>query len=167
MADYGVREEASSSAMLQNVRALLGEIASRAEACEDARVVPVESIRALRDAGFLGGFKPAQYGGGELTPRTMFQAAAEIATVCASTAWVAQLLAVHSHAIAYYDPRLQEEIWGADPDALVGSSVAPVGKVTPVEGGYRLSGRSEEHTSELQSLMRISYAVFCLKKKKK
>src|SRR3546814_1122668 len=31
-------------------------------------------------------------------------------------------------------------------------------------GGHR--GRSEEHTSELQSLMRISYAVFCLKKKK-
>src|SRR3546814_8638551 len=30
----------------------------------------------------------------------------------------------------------------------------------------RLLGRSEEHTSELQSLMRISYAVFCLKKKK-
>src|SRR3546814_3327943 len=29
-----------------------------------------------------------------------------------------------------------------------------------------LAGRSEEHTSELQSLMRISYAVFCLKKKK-
>src|SRR3546814_2417658 len=34
--------------------------------------------------------------------------------------------------------------------------------------GYRGAfGRSEEHTSELQSLMRISYAVFCLKKKKK
>src|SRR3546814_8719298 len=32
-------------------------------------------------------------------------------------------------------------------------------------GGQR-QGRSEEHTSELQSLMRISYAVFCLKKKK-
>src|SRR3546814_1054124 len=30
----------------------------------------------------------------------------------------------------------------------------------------RLGDRSEEHTSELQSLMRISYAVFCLKKKK-
>src|SRR3546814_10388951 len=29
-----------------------------------------------------------------------------------------------------------------------------------------IKGRSEEHTSELQSLMRISYAVFCLKKKK-
>src|SRR3546814_5221610 len=33
--------------------------------------------------------------------------------------------------------------------------------------GYSAIARSEEHTSELQSLMRISYAVFCLKKKKK
>src|SRR3546814_9075363 len=32
-------------------------------------------------------------------------------------------------------------------------------------GNRRSAGRSEEHTSELQSLMRISYAVFCLKKK--
>src|SRR3546814_7608964 len=39
----------------------------------------------------------------------------------------------------------------------------------PLEGRFdlRAGGRSEEHTSELQSLMRISYAVFCLKKKKK
>src|SRR3546814_8206069 len=35
----------------------------------------------------------------------------------------------------------------------------------PVLGIERLQERSEEHTSELQSLMRISYAVFCLKKK--
>src|SRR3546814_10259562 len=34
-----------------------------------------------------------------------------------------------------------------------------------VEGGNGSDARSEEHTSELQSLMRISYAVFCLKKK--
>src|SRR3546814_2198925 len=35
-----------------------------------------------------------------------------------------------------------------------------------VEQAEQEAGRSEEHTSELQSLMRISYAVFCLKKKK-
>src|SRR3546814_9144744 len=40
--------------------------------------------------------------------------------------------------------------------------VPPFDKVTP-----EIFPRSEEHTSELQSLMRISYAVFCLKKKKK
>src|SRR3546814_1956253 len=44
------------------------------------------------------------------------------------------------------------------------------GEVRPFPGGYprdrcARAFRSEEHTSELQSLMRISYAVFCLKKK--
>src|SRR3546814_2826552 len=36
---------------------------------------------------------------------------------------------------------------------------------TPPVGPWKYRPRSEEHTSELQSLMRISYAVFCLKKK--
>src|SRR3546814_4396656 len=40
-------------------------------------------------------------------------------------------------------------------------------KPAPEELHAELHARSEEHTSELQSLMRISYAVFCLKKKKK
>src|SRR3546814_5903950 len=42
--------------------------------------------------------------------------------------------------------------------------VSPDG--TPFVEAPKISGRSEEHTSELQSLMRISYAVFCLKTKK-
>src|SRR3546814_3590934 len=40
----------------------------------------------------------------------------------------------------------------------------PNGKRVVIENAHE--SRSEEHTSELQSLMRISYAVFCLKKKK-
>src|SRR3546814_7145466 len=47
-------------------------------------------------------------------------------------------------------------LWALNHDRPVGELAAALG-VT----------RSEEHTSELQSLMRISYAVFCLKKKKK
>src|SRR3546814_3809644 len=46
---------------------------------------------------------------------------------------------------------------------MVPSAVSHAGTV---EGGGMEVSRSEEHTSELQSLMRISYAVFCLKKKK-
>src|SRR3546814_6935956 len=45
--------------------------------------------------------------------------------------------------------------------------LAPEAGVSPIEPIRRSPKRSEEHTSELQSLMRISYAVFCLKKKKK
>src|SRR3546814_4960123 len=42
---------------------------------------------------------------------------------------------------------------------------APAGANQPPLATASVSSRSEEHTSELQSLMRISYAVFCLKKK--
>src|SRR3546814_8228035 len=54
-----------------------------------------------------------------------------------------------------------------DVDFIIGTFSKSVGTV----GGFCVSNhpkfeiRSEEHTSELQSLMRISYAVFCLKKK--
>src|SRR3546814_5454352 len=46
----------------------------------------------------------------------------------------------------------------------------PLCRAAALAGGLRACAapwRSEEHTSELQSLMRISYAVFCLKKKKR
>src|SRR3546814_2007805 len=43
--------------------------------------------------------------------------------------------------------------------------IEPVGIGFFLVNAAEIAGRSEEHTSELQSLMRISYAVFCLKKK--
>src|SRR3546814_6911088 len=54
---------------------------------------------------------------------------------------------------------------GAVPD-LSDYSTGGVGLLGTRPSQDALEGRSEEHTSELQSLMRISYAVFCLKKKK-
>src|SRR3546814_10438902 len=47
------------------------------------------------------------------------------------------------------------------------SGPAPCPQRHDCENRSAKGGRSEEHTSELQSLMRISYAVFCLKKKSK
>src|SRR3546814_6934901 len=52
--------------------------------------------------------------------------------------------------------------------SAMGVSGATMGSESPVcMRSATCTNRSEEHTSELQSLMRISYAVFCLKKKKK
>src|SRR3546814_2412067 len=49
---------------------------------------------------------------------------------------------------------------------IVVAAPTPGGRLAPVSIGLTDLLRSEEHTSELQSLMRTSYAVFCLKKKK-
>src|SRR3546814_10624461 len=61
--------------------------------------------------------------------------------------------------------KITQNVANAAVDPLAGSSdvssaIAQIGTYTNV-----MSGRTEEHTSELQSLMRISYAVFYLKKK--
>src|SRR3546814_2620787 len=66
---------------------------------------------------------------------------------------------------------LCSRMWRADSTVFSGSVIAGwpwpnlEQKVTITAPNMTI--RSEEHTSELQSLMRISYAVFCLKKKKK
>src|SRR3546814_9379549 len=53
-----------------------------------------------------------------------------------------------------------------DADGRFPPRAAPVASPRPAVRRTEHARRSEEHTSELQSLMRISYAVFCLKKKK-
>src|SRR3546814_5987970 len=66
--------------------------------------------------------------------------------------------------------RGQDEVVGTHVLAVIGDPADPrvpepvLGPVH-LELGMDVDARSEEHTSELQSLMRISYAVFCLKKK--
>src|SRR3546814_2873003 len=52
-------------------------------------------------------------------------------------------------------------------DHVIFNSPAQIARFRPqIDAARRMGKRSEEHTSELQSLMRISYAVFCWKKKK-
>src|SRR3546814_9647758 len=59
-----------------------------------------------------------------------------------------------------YGRRLRALAQNREVASLTGINTSLIGSLT-------FAVRSEEHTSELQSLMRISYAVFCLKKKKK
>lgn len=136
-----MESSAEASTLLMRVRAVLPQIAARAQRCEDERMVPVENVAALRDAGLLDAFKPSRFGGFEASPLEVHHAGRELAAACPSTAWVGLLLAAHAHAISYYDVRLQEEVWGDGAGALVCSSVAPMGRAEKVDGGYRLSGR--------------------------
>src|SRR3546814_9042411 len=72
-----------------------------------------------------------------------------------------------SEAVRYFDDAARLGVKDADIASDRGLALDLTGDPERAQREYKLALRSEEHTSELQSLMRISYAVFCLKKQKK
>jgi 3-hydroxy-9,10-secoandrosta-1,3,5(10)-triene-9,17-dione monooxygenase len=127
--------------VLDAVRDLLPALRERAQQTEDARRVPVENIAALQQSGFFRLLQPRRYEGIEASPVDFYRAVRLISSACGSTGWVSSVLGVHPWQLAIYDDRAQQEVWGADPSTLVSSSYAPMGRATPVEGGFTFSGR--------------------------
>src|SRR3546814_7975042 len=75
--------------------------------------------------------------------------------------------ASNSRSVSWVDPISTVSLTSTSWSSLKLAAIAPSAGIPPVMSFIgSLPPRSEEHTSELQSLMRISYAVFCLKKKK-
>ena len=116
-------------------------IRERAEATEKACRVPEENISALRAIGYFDIVKPAMFGGFEHDFDVLVDLNIELAKSCASTAWVAGLLAAHQWLIAGFPEEAQRDVWQQDPDALACGSYAPIAKAVAVDGGYSLSGR--------------------------
>jgi 3-hydroxy-9,10-secoandrosta-1,3,5(10)-triene-9,17-dione monooxygenase len=123
------------------VAALLPGIAERARAAEEARRVPEETIAELTDAGVFRLLQPKRYGGAESDPTTFFRVVRAIAGACGSTGWVTSVVGVHPWQLGLFPEGAQDDVWGSDPDTLMASSYAPVGRLTRVDGGYRLEGR--------------------------
>jgi 3-hydroxy-9,10-secoandrosta-1,3,5(10)-triene-9,17-dione monooxygenase len=120
---------------------LLPAVGARAEETERRRAVPAESMAALRDAGLFRSFVPRDYGGAERSLGEVLESSTEIAAACPSTAWVGTLFAMHSVAVCWLERRGQDEIFADGPDVPIASSVAPMGTIVEVDGGYRLAGR--------------------------
>jgi 3-hydroxy-9,10-secoandrosta-1,3,5(10)-triene-9,17-dione monooxygenase len=129
------------SSMLRYAKSMRETLESRAAKCDEDRKVPDETIADFRSAGLFRMLQPTRHGGLECHPNEFFDVVTELAAACPSSAWVFGVIAVHAFQLALFPDEAQDEVWGKDRDTLVCSSYMPVGKVTPVPGGYRLSGR--------------------------
>ncbi|QTJ66775.1 acyl-CoA dehydrogenase family protein [Rhodococcus sp. ZPP] len=126
--------------VLLSVRELLPMIAERADKVDESRRVSEQVIRELGDAGMFAMLQPKRYGGAECNPVHFYETVRAISGVCGSTGWLASVLGVHPWHLALFDDRAQRDVWGHDNSVLLSSAYAPVGRLTPVDGGYRLSG---------------------------
>lgn len=127
-------------AVLARVRALIPLIRDSAAAAEDARTLPRQTVDALLAAGICRILVPRRYGGYGLSLDTWFDAVCEIAKGDASHGWCASLMIHHPHYVGHFPEAAQNAVWSDGVDSAIAASVQPAGQVTPVKGGYRISG---------------------------
>jgi 3-hydroxy-9,10-secoandrosta-1,3,5(10)-triene-9,17-dione monooxygenase len=127
---------------MRRAREIVPTLASRAQQCEDARVLLPENEALLHEAGLFRYHQPKRFGGMELPFVAQVDIVAELARGCPSTAWNVGNLGCHHWILAFYEPETQHEIWDANPDVLIASSIAlAAGRGRKEKGGFVVSGK--------------------------
>ncbi len=130
------------SGLWEKAEGLLPVLRERAPRCEELRRIPEETLRDFHDAKLFRIQQPKRVGGAELEFVAIVHFGALLARACASTSWNFINFAAHHHMLGMFPPKVQDEIWGRSPDALIASSfVFPAGKARKVADGYVISGR--------------------------
>ncbi len=130
----------SPALLVERLRATAQKLGDQADAIEEAGRLPGDVIDELRESGVFRAFVPSRYGGLKSPFLPVLEGLTELGEACASSCWVASLAASHGLIAAWFPEAAQDSVWGEGPDALIGSSLAPMGKLTPDGDGYSLSG---------------------------
>jgi 3-hydroxy-9,10-secoandrosta-1,3,5(10)-triene-9,17-dione monooxygenase len=109
--------------------------------CDELGQLTPKTLRILKESGGVRLLQPKDHGGYEAHPNDFFDWVMAVGQYSPAAGWIAGVVGIHPWEIALMDPRLQEEIWGEDPDTWVASPYAPFGRARKVEGGFRFTGR--------------------------
>jgi 3-hydroxy-9,10-secoandrosta-1,3,5(10)-triene-9,17-dione monooxygenase len=127
---------------MRRARDIVPVLRERAQKCEDARVLLPENEKLLHETGLFRFHQPKRFGGMELPFVAVVDIVAELARGCPSTAWNVGNLGCHHWILGYYEPETQHELWDANPDVLIASSIAlAAGKGRKEKNGFVVSGR--------------------------
>src|ERR1700747_226216 len=133
-------QQRDAQSILAGIDDLLPQIRERAQATEDLRRLPDETVQALEDVGFFTLLQPEQWDGLQCDPTLFYEATRRLASACGSAGWVGSIVGVHNWHLALFDQRAQEEVWGEDPKTRISSSYAPMGAGVVTDGGYLVNG---------------------------
>ena len=127
---------------MRRARDIVPILRERAQRAEDARMLIRENEQLLHESGLFRFHQPKAFGGMELAFVAVVDIPAELARGCPSTAWNVGNVACHHWILGYYEPETQREVWDANPDALIASSIAlAAGRARKAQGGFIVNGR--------------------------
>ncbi|WP_174372450.1 acyl-CoA dehydrogenase family protein [Nocardia testacea] len=127
--------------VLDNLAAIADQLRDQAPEAERLGRLPDSTAKLLKSAGPIRLLQPKKYGGFEAHPREFAESVMSAAALDPATGWICGIVGVHPWQLAFADPRVQEEVWGADHDTWMASPYAPTGIARPVDGGYIFNGR--------------------------
>jgi alkylation response protein AidB-like acyl-CoA dehydrogenase len=127
--------------LVARARALHPLLAANAAKGEEDRRVVEESIQAMTGAGLFKISVPKRYGGYETSVRTMLEVSAAVGEADGGTAWVLTLVNVCNWLVGLFPQQAQDDIYAADPGALVSGVLAPTATTVKVDGGWRVTGK--------------------------
>ncbi len=127
--------------VLDNLAAIADQLRDQAPEAERLGRLPDSTAKLLKSAGPIRLLQPKKYGGFEAHPREFAESVMSAAALDPATGWICGIVGVHPWQLAFADPRVQEEVWGADNDTWMASPYAPTGIARPVDGGYIFNGR--------------------------
>jgi 3-hydroxy-9,10-secoandrosta-1,3,5(10)-triene-9,17-dione monooxygenase len=133
-------ETPAADVLLDRARSLIPVLRERTRIGEQLGNLPPETIQDIKDAGLFRILQPKRWGGFEMSPKAFYGVQIALAEGDMSAGWVYGVMGVHNWQIALFDDNAASDVWGRDQNALIASSYMPKGKVTAVEGGFRLSG---------------------------
>ena len=127
--------------IVQRAKDMIPYLSEMARETQNQRAIPKEIVAKMHEAGLFRVLQPKRWGGYQMHPNVFFDVQLALAEGCMSTAWIYGVIAVHNWQIALFDLKAQEDVWSDDTSVLIASSYMPVGKVEPVDGGFKFSGR--------------------------
>jgi alkylation response protein AidB-like acyl-CoA dehydrogenase len=137
--------------LVERVRALAPMVEAHARQAEEERK-PVDAVmKAIEDAGVYRYFVPKEYGGYEFSLTTFMDIGMILGEACLSTGWVTTFCMEHNWLLSLYNQEAQDDIFGKQPYIIAPGALAPKGTATPVEGGFRVTGRWEWGTGVMHS----------------
>ncbi len=137
MAPDGSQRESLTAKAAAMVPALL----ERQKEADALRRIPDSTHRDFLEAGLYRIFQPRRYGGMECENRAIIDIAGELGRGCGSSAWIFTNLVAQSLVLSMNCREAQDDVWGANPEALIASGLSVSGgTATPVGDGIVLDG---------------------------
>ena len=115
-------ENPTAEELVARARALIPSLRSRTAKCEEERRIPQENLDEMFEAGVFNTLKPKRYGGYEMGWDTFCDITLKIAEGCGSTGWIYGVCGGHPLMVTNFAFDVQDEVWGANPNALVSSA---------------------------------------------